>query len=113
MQYNSIVALFMGGLLVATDLIKIELHKFIRAGKKRNHWQVMLHWNGCGSVPLTGELTRKREAVQAYLRIKRVATHNYGKRRIAGYMPALNAMKDLLQDSIEDSYGAKALDKIL
>ena len=98
---------------MATDLIKIQLHKFTEAGKKGHHWQVMLHWFGCGAVPLTCKMTRKREAVQAYLRIKKVATHNYGKKRIAGYMPVLDAMKDCLQDSIENSYGAKALDKIL
>ena len=108
------MTLFMGGLAVATELIKIQLHKFMRAGHKRHHWQVMLHWDGCGSVPLTCEMIRKKDAVKSYMRLKRIATHNDGKVCCKGSIfPALNAIKDLLQDSILACYGQEGLVEIL
>jgi len=99
-----IVTLFIGGLAVATEVIKIQLHKFMRAGHKRHHWQVMLHWDGCGSVPLIGELTRKREAVKEYLRYKRIATNNWGKVCCHGFFPMLESLKGCLDDSYKKCF---------
>lgn len=89
---------------MSTDLIKIQLHKFTRSGEKRHHWQVMLHWDGCGSVALTEEMTRKKDAVRAYTRLKRVGTNNAGRYRVGKFFHALDAVAGVLSDGVMSCY---------